>query len=123
MFRVVVQESRLTPTSGKVIARLGSYDPHTKAATLEKEKAGFYLEHGAQPSERAAALLQKEGVKLPGWVKLTAAKRQTTRHPDKLRRNKPAAEATPAADEAPTGEEAAEAAPATVDTAPEPEKT
>ena len=29
MFRVVVQESRLTPTSGRVVAMLGSYDPHS----------------------------------------------------------------------------------------------
>ena len=67
-FRVVVQDSRRTPTSGRVVARLGSYDPHTKTATLDKEKAGYYLEHGAQPSDRVARLLKSEGVKLPDWV-------------------------------------------------------
>ncbi len=59
MFRVVVQDSRQTPTSGKVVARLGSYDPHAKTVVLDKEKAAFYLEHGAQPSGRAVRLLEE----------------------------------------------------------------
>jgi small subunit ribosomal protein S16 len=53
-FRVVVQDSRRTPTSGKLVASLGSYNPHTKTTTVDKEKAKFYLEHGAQPTERVA---------------------------------------------------------------------
>jgi len=89
MFRVVVQESRLTPTSGKVVANLGSYDPHGKVATLDKEKAACYLEHGAQPSDRAARLLQSEGVKLPKWVSLSESKEGKIRNPEKLRKNQP----------------------------------
>jgi small subunit ribosomal protein S16 len=95
MFRVIVQESRLTPTSGKVVAQLGSYDPHTKVSTLQKEKASFYLEHGAQPSGRVVMLLQKEGVALPKWVIAPVHKQSTVRHTDKLRRNQPAAEVVP----------------------------
>jgi small subunit ribosomal protein S16 len=90
MFRVVVQDSRRTPTSGKVVASLGSYDPHTKVALLSKDKVGFYLEHGAQPSERVAKLLKSEGIKLPSWVSLAKEKSRTVRHPEKLRRNRPA---------------------------------
>jgi len=89
MFRVVVQESRLTPTSGKVVALLGSYDPHAKVTSVDTEKASFYLTHGAQPSERVARLLKSEGVKLPEWVKLSEAKTGKIRHQDKLRRNQP----------------------------------
>lgn len=92
MFRVIVQDSRLTPTSGKVVAQLGSYDPHTKAVSLDKEKAAFYLEHGAQPSERATRLLKSEGVKLPDWVKLPANKERTVRNADKRRSTRPAEE-------------------------------
>src|SRR5690242_1906976 len=88
-FRVVVQDSRRTPTSGKVVARLGSYDPHTKTASLDKEKAAFYLEHGAQPSDRAARLLQTEGVTLPGWVKLASGKSRDVRNPEKRRSTTP----------------------------------
>ncbi|MCW2763659.1 MAG: rpsP [Marmoricola sp.] len=103
MFRVVVQESRLTPTSGKVVALLGSYDPHAKTVILDKDKAATFLKNGAQPSDRAAWLLQKEGIELPKWVKLPVPKTGKIRNADKLRRNQrtesteePAAESTPA---------------------------
>ncbi len=89
MFRMIVQESRLTPTSGKVVAQLGSYDPHAKTITLDKDKASFYLGNGAQPSERAARLLKSEGVDLPSWVKMSAAKAGKLRNPEKLRKNQP----------------------------------
>jgi small subunit ribosomal protein S16 len=114
MFRVVVQESRLTPTSGKVVANLGSYDPHGKVAILDKEKAAFYLEHGAQPSDRAARLLQSEGVKLPEWVSLSESKEGKIRNPEKLRKNQPKVkqpdvkrEAAPASAEEAQGSDAA----------------
>jgi len=90
MFRVVVQDSRRTPTSGKVVAALGHYDPHTKTATLVKDKAQFYLDHGAQPTDRVARLLEAEGVKLPKWVKKSADKKRDIRNPEKLRKNQPA---------------------------------
>src|ERR1700744_3698114 len=83
MFRVVVQDSRRTPSSGKVVARLGSYDPHAKTTTLDKEKASFYLEHGAQPSTRVALLLKNEGVKLPDWVTLSTDRKREVRNADK----------------------------------------
>ncbi len=89
MFRVVVQESRLTPTSGKVVALLGSYDPHTKKAVITKDKAEFYLKNGAQPSDRAARILQAEGVTMPVWFTKADEKKRTTRYPEKLRRNQP----------------------------------
>src|SRR4051812_31119427 len=103
MFRVIVQDSRLTPTSGKVVAGLGSYDPHSKAITLDKEKSAFYLDHGAQPSDRVARLLKSEGVKLPDWVKLSANKELQVRNPDKRRSTRPEAPA----EEAPAAEEPA----------------
>lgn len=89
-FRVVVQDSRRTPTSGKVVAALGSYNPHTKETTLDKEKTSFYIEHGAQPSERVVRLLKSEGVKLPSWVRVPAQLERKLRNPDKLRKNRPA---------------------------------
>lgn len=110
MFRVVVQESRLSPKSGKVVARLGSYDPHAKTITVDQEKATFYLNHGAQPSSRAAYLLKNEGVKLPSWVKVSDSKSKSIRNPEKLRRNQPAEEVpTESAEEAVA--DAAEATP------------
>lgn len=89
-FRVVVQDSRRTPTSGKIVASLGSYNPHNQTAAIDKEKAGFYLDHGAQPSDRTVRLLKKEGIKLPAWVKLDADKQREVRNPDKRRSTRPA---------------------------------
>jgi len=114
-FRVVVQDSRVTPTSGRVVAGLGSYNPHTKEANLDTEKAAFYLSNGAQPSPRVALLLKGQGVKLPEWVELADTKKQkTVKNADKLRKNQPApevvAEEAPAVEaEAATEEVAAEA--------------
>lgn len=122
MFRVIVQDSRRTPTSGKIVANLGIYDPHAKNATLDAEKAAFYLTNGAQPSPRAIRILKNEGVKMPAWVAEPTAKEGAIRNPDKLRRNQapePAAEA-PAAAEVPVAEAAkAEAAPAPAEESPE----
>jgi small subunit ribosomal protein S16 len=108
MFRVVVQDSRRTPSSGKVVALLGTYDPHSKAVSLDSEKATFYLTNGAQPSSRAALLLKGEGVKLPKWVVEPAPKSGVIRHLDKLRRNQPKEEAAPEAPAAEAAEAPAE---------------
>lgn len=116
MFRVVVQDAHRTPTSGKVVARLGSYDPHAKTVILDKEKAAFYLEHGAQPSDSIARLLKKEGVKLPKWVKQPTDKKRDIRNADKRRSTRPPeaeASAAPAETPAETSETAEPAETAT----------
>lgn len=109
MFRLVVQDSRLTPTSGKVVAQIGNYDPHAKTININKDRAAFYLEHGAQPSERVTRLLKLEGVKLPSWVTISPAKERSVRNADKRRSTRPPApveeavpETAPAAAEADT---------------------
>jgi small subunit ribosomal protein S16 len=121
-FRMIVQDSRFSPTRGRVVAYIGSYDPHTKVATLDSEKAAKYLENGAQPSDRAARLLQKEGIKLPSWVKLSeGSKKREVRNPEKRRSTRPAeaeAPATPAAEEAVATEEPSNEAPATTEETP-----
>lgn len=110
-FRVVVQDSRRTPTSGRIVAALGSYNPHTKETTLDKEKASFYLEHGAQPSERVVRLLTAQGVKLPSWVKAVASdKQRTVRNADKRRSTRPEEPAEEALAEEPESAEPAETA-------------
>lgn len=97
-YRVVVQDARQTPTSGKYVAMLGSYDPHSKTNTLIKDKAEFYLSNGAQPSDRVVRLFTSEGINLPSWVKQPSEHARTIRHTEKLRRNRPI-EAKPAAEE------------------------
>lgn len=104
MFRIVVQDSRQTPTSGKVVASLGSYDPHAKVVVLDKEKAAKYLQDGAQPSDRVIRILRAEKVSLPSWVVASAEQKGAIRHPEKLRRNQPKA-AVPAEEAQPVVEE------------------
>ncbi len=118
MFRVVVQDSRRTPSSGKVVAQIGTYDPHTKTVSIDTEKATFYVSNGAQPSPRATYLLKSEGVKLPDWVTEASKKSGKIRHADKLRRNQPKEEvvAEEPAVETPT-EQAEPEAPAVEETA------
>lgn len=118
VYRVAVQESQRHPSSGRVVAYVGSYNPHTKAVNLDKEKIEKYLSTGAQPSPRVVKLLDSEKVKLPAWVQKAGKKDKSTRNPEKLRKNQPEevaeeapAEETPAeepATEAPTETEATE---------------
>ena len=70
-YRLIAQEHRLSPSSGKVAAYLGSYNPHTKDFNFDKEKTESLLANGAQPSNRVAILLSKAGLKLPKWVVIT----------------------------------------------------
>ena len=88
-FSIVVQDSRRTPTSGKVAAYLGSYDPHTKNLKLDQEKVEFYLKNGAQPSERVILLLKKEKITLPAWVKEPTKKAKDVKSPEKRRSTAP----------------------------------
>lgn len=62
-YRLVVAESR-SPRDGRFIEQLGYYDPLTEPATvsIDKEKVLKWISQGAQPSDAARTLLQREGV-------------------------------------------------------------
>jgi small subunit ribosomal protein S16 len=106
-FRIVVQDSRFAPSSGRVVAKIGHYNPHTKETVIDKEKVVEYLKNGAKPSPRVVRLLQAEKVALPDWVETsTNDKKRKTRNPEKLRKDQPKEEPTP---EEPVAEEAPEA--------------
>ena len=129
LYRIVVQEAQRHPLSGRIVAQVGSYNPHTKATVLDKEKAQKYLDNGAQPSTRVVRILKEQGVKLPKWIVEAPKKSAKVKRADKLRKNQPkekpaaapveevaaeevVAEPTAPADEAAAEEVAAE--PATV---------
>ena len=96
-YRVVVQDVRQHPSSGKVVAYVGSYNPHTKQVQLDKDLATKYLTNGAQPTERVAKILSGEGIELPKWVKTGSNDRKRAiRNPEKLRKNQPKEEEAPA---------------------------
>ncbi|HTK39635.1 MAG TPA: 30S ribosomal protein S16 [Patescibacteria group bacterium] len=108
VYRLAVQEAQRHPSSGRVVAYVGNYNPHTKEANIQVETAQKYLDTGAQPTPRVAKLLKDAGVKLPKWVKEhDGAKQKSTKQAEKLRKNQPKEESAPVED-APA-EEAAEA--------------
>lgn len=124
VYRLAIQEAQRHPSSGRVVAYVGSYNPHTKEANVQVELAQKYLDNGAQPSPRVVKLLKDAGVKLPKWVKEAPSKEKTIRNAEKLRKNQPkeeavveevteeAPEATPEVAEEAPAEEAKEEAPA-----------
>ena len=123
VYRIAVQEAQRHPSSGRVVAYVGSYNPHTKEVTMQKEDAQKYLDNGAQPSPRVVKLLKAEGVKLPKWVKEPGTdKQKSVRNAEKLRKNQPKEEVEEVAEEAteePAAEEAATTeAPVGVEEAP-----
>lgn len=89
-FRIIVQDSRKSPSSGVVVAYLGSYDPHNKTVILDKEKTENYLKNGANPSPRATSILKSQGIKLPKWVVSPDKKKGKVRNPEKRRSTAPA---------------------------------
>ena len=100
VYRLAVQEAQRHPSSGRVVAYVGSYNPHTKEVSVQAEAAQKYLDNGAQPTPRVVKLLKDAGVKLPSWVKESASdKQKTLRNPEKLRKNQPKEE--PVAEAAP----------------------
>jgi len=107
-YRLAVQEAQRHPSSGRVVAYVGNYNPHTKDAHVQVELAQKYLDNGAQPTPRVVKLLKDAGVKLPKWVKeADTSKQKALRNPEKLRKNQPKEEV---AEEAPAEETPAEEA-------------
>lgn len=111
-FRVVVQDSRFAPSSGRVVAKIGHYNPHTKETVIDKEKATEFLKQGAQPSPRVVRLMTAEKIALPDWVEVKSDdKKRKVRNPEKLRKHQPKEEVVAeSAPEAPAEEPVAEVA-------------
>jgi small subunit ribosomal protein S16 len=112
VYRLAVQESRRHPSSGRVVAYVGSFNPHTKEVTVDKEKIEFYLSNGAQPTPRVVRVLTEQKIEFPSWVKPVAGNKSSkVRHPEKLRKNQPKEEAPEAPVEAKAKTEQAEEQP------------
>lgn len=90
VYRIAVQESQRHPSSGRVVAYIGTYNPHTKDLNVQVEPAQKYLSNGAQPTPRVSKLLLQAGVDLPKWVKLANTdKAGAIKNTLKLRKNQP----------------------------------
>ena len=64
-YPIVIADSR-APRDGKFIERIGSYNPNTNPATisLNFERALYWLNVGAQPTDTVRNILSQEGVLL-----------------------------------------------------------
>ena len=89
VYRIAVQEAHRHPSSGRVVSYVGSYNPHTKEAKVEKDQAEKYLNNGAQPSPRVVKPEEEAGIKMPKWVKRADEKKRSIKNVEKLRRNQP----------------------------------
>ena len=108
-FRIVVTEHTAAPQAGKFVEKLGTYNPKTKARTLNDERVKYWLGVGAQPSGTMHNMLVSAG--LISGKKVNVLPKKTAPKKEEPVAEAPAAEA-PAA-EAPAAEEAAEETPAT----------
>ena len=107
VYRIVAAESSRAVT-GKFVAVLGHYNPHTKDLTINKEETLKYIGNGAQPSNSVIKLLQREKMELPAWVSLKTKAPKVKDEP--VVEEAPVEEAL--AEEAPTEEVPTEEAPA-----------
>ena len=64
-YHIVIADSR-APRDGKFIERIGSYNPNTNPATIDMkfDRALYWLQVGAQPTDTAKSILSKQGVLL-----------------------------------------------------------
>ena len=112
-YRIVAAEAARTAT-GKFVAVLGHYNPHTKELVIKHDEVAKRLANGAQPSNTVVKLLMREKIELPSWVKLkTKTPKPTEQAAAEASETPTDTEVTPAEAEADAGLE--EAAPALVD--------
>jgi small subunit ribosomal protein S16 len=107
-YRVVVADSR-SPRDGRIIEAIGHYQPRLEPSgvSIDNERAVYWLEQGAQPSEQVKKLLELTGA----WSEFSGEEpkvrlEQATATPTEAAAAK--AKATPAASVADAEEEAAE---------------
>ena len=82
MYRIVVADSK-SPRDGKFIEIIGQYAPRQAEGSLnvDVERANYWLDNGAQPSDTTRSLLRKAGVLKARHESRLAAKLQATAVP------------------------------------------
>ena len=104
-YRIVVAEHSW-PINGKFNVELGSYNPHTKVASVKKELAIEWMNKGAKPSNSVARLFDHEKIKhnLVVFVKKNKKSKQAV--DEKVTKEVKAAEVVEEVAETPAAEEA-----------------
>ncbi len=64
-YHIVIADSR-APRDGKFVERIGSYNPNTNPATIDLkfDRALYWIQTGAQPTDTVRNILSQEGVML-----------------------------------------------------------
>ena len=59
-YHVVVADSK-SPRDGKIVEKIGTYNPMTEPATIEldAEKVATWIKNGAKPTDTVKALIEK----------------------------------------------------------------
>ena len=59
-YHIVVADSR-SPRDGKIIEKIGTYNPMTSPSTIviDKEKVEKWIKNGAKPTDTVKALIEK----------------------------------------------------------------
>jgi small subunit ribosomal protein S16 len=62
-YHIVIADSR-SPRDGRFIEKIGYYNPTTQPASIEidRERAFYWLDNGAQPTDTVNAILRYKGV-------------------------------------------------------------
>lgn len=65
-YHVVACDRRMRRDGGRLLEKLGTYDPRTKDSLIElkEDRIRFWYEHGAQLSNTVAKLLKIKNIKL-----------------------------------------------------------
>jgi small subunit ribosomal protein S16 len=107
-FRIVVLEKERAAKSGCITDQVGTYNPRTKALTLDTDRVKEWISKGAQPTGTVHNLLISKGV-IEG-KKINVLPKKTP-----IKKDEPVLEATPVAEEPKVKEETpAETEPAPV---------
>lgn len=62
VYRIIVADSR-SPRDGRFIETIGQYDPRREGGlNVVAERANYWLDQGAQPSDTVRSLLRRAGV-------------------------------------------------------------
>jgi small subunit ribosomal protein S16 len=74
-YHIVIADSR-APRDGKFVERIGSYNPNTNPATIDLkfDRALYWLNVGAQPTDTVRNILSKEGVLIKKHLLIGAQK-------------------------------------------------
>ena len=61
-FRIVLTERERAAKAGGITEQLGTYNPRSKALTLDEERVKYWISQGAQPTDSIHNLLITKGV-------------------------------------------------------------